>query len=114
MTASTVASSGRPAAAAAKRAKSSAAHHASTVDTSIGPAGPRPVTSRKLSSDDPVVFTMKSSSSAGNRVRTHSTHSRSCSFSMMVIAVIPAVVKLRNTVPISGSPATSTRGFGTR
>ena len=57
---------------------------------------------------------MKSISSAGNRVRTHSTHSRSCSFTMMVSAVIPAVVKLRSTAPIRGSPATSTMGFGTR
>jgi hypothetical protein len=65
VTASTVASSGRAAACRANRAKSSGAHHASTVESSIDPAGPRAVTSRKLSRDEAVVFTMNSMSSSG-------------------------------------------------
>ena len=44
--------------------------------TSAGPAASRPLTSRKLSSEDGVVFTMKSTSSRGKRSRTQSTQAR--------------------------------------
>ena len=83
VTASTVASSPRARAALAKAAKADGAHHVSTVDTSARPAGMRPFTSRKLSSDDAVVFTMKSTSSPGKRSRTQSRQPRPSSFTMI-------------------------------
>ena len=113
VTASTVASRGRRSAASTKRRKSAARHQASTVETSMRPAPGPPATSRKLSSDEAVVFTVSRRSSSGNRPRTHAAQSRSCSLTMIDSRVMPAATKFRIADSISGTPATGTMGLGT-
>src|SRR5439155_4313264 len=112
VTASVLALAGRDIAVATNAAKSSGWHQASTVDTIAGPAPRRAVTSRKLSSDERVVFTMKSSSTSGNRRRAQVTQSISRSLTMTTRESMRAAMKLRMTDSISGTPATGTSGFG--
>ena len=70
VTASTEASGSRRSAACTNRVKSAGRHQASTVEMSAGPGSSRSLTARKLSREDRVVRTMKSTSSAGNPVRS--------------------------------------------
>src|SRR5712691_5943811 len=113
VTASTVASTGRRDAASTKRTKSASRHHASTVETSIRPPGCRAVTSRKLASDDRVVFTMNSRSRSAKRDLDQSATACSASLTMTTTDAIPAARKFRITDSISGTPAMGTIGFGT-
>ena len=77
-------------------------------------AGPRrSLTARKLSSEDRVVRTMKSTSSAGKRPRTQSTHARECSLTMTTSEAMPAAAKLPITRSIRGTPPTGTSALGT-
>ena len=79
---------------------------------SAGPASSRPLTSRKLSSEDGVVFTMNSTSSAGQRARTQSTQARDASLTMITSERIPAAAKLAIVASISGTPPTGTSALG--
>src|SRR6266581_3047527 len=113
VTASTVASTGRRDAASTKRTKSASRHHASTVETSIRPPGRQAVTSRKLASDDRVVFTMNSRSRSAKRDLDQSATACSASLTMTTSDATPAARKFRITDSISGTPAMGTIGFGT-
>src|SRR5947209_11362198 len=113
VTASTVAAAGRRDAASTKRAKSVWRHHASTVETSIRPPGRRAVTSRKLASDDGVVFTMNSTSRSVKRARAHLTTERSASLTITTSDLMPAARKFPITDSINGTPAMGTIGLGT-
>src|SRR5207245_1311459 len=107
------ASTGRRDAASTKRTKSASRHHASTVETSIRPPGRQAVTSRKLASDDRVVFTMNSRSRSAKRDLDQSATACSASLTMTTSDATPAARKFRITDSISGTPAMGTIGFGT-
>ena len=113
VTPSTSASGGNRRAASTNPTKSRSGHQASTVEISARTGPRRRVISRKLSREERVVFTMNRRERSGNRARTQSAQSRSCSFRMIASDRMPAAVKFRITPSIRGAPATGTMGFGT-
>src|SRR5207247_450368 len=87
-------------------------HQASTGANSARPRPSLRLTSKKLSREDAVVFTMNWTSTPGKRARTRSTHARPASLTMITSEVTPAARKFVIADSISGTPATGTSGLG--